>query len=80
MLHAKTRETPKIDRLLAILRAFPRAEPTKKKFVDDVVAWSSTASEHPQGDPQLHHVAGSIFAQGRLFSPRCFRSLLIGFI
>ncbi|KAI4215069.1 MAG: hypothetical protein LQ351_002383 [Letrouitia transgressa] len=51
------------DRLLAILRAFSRAEPTKKKFVDEVLAWSSTVGEHPQGDPQLHHVAGSIFAQ-----------------
>ncbi|KAL8841550.1 MAG: hypothetical protein Q9176_003171 [Flavoplaca citrina] len=51
------------DKLLTILRAFPRREPTKKRFVTEMINWSSSVGEHPLGDPELHHVAGSIFAE-----------------
>ncbi|KAL8985161.1 MAG: hypothetical protein Q9205_001038, partial [Flavoplaca limonia] len=50
-------------KLLTILRAFPRREPTKKRFVTEMINWSSSVGEHPLGDPELHHVAGSIFAE-----------------
>ncbi|KAL8746824.1 MAG: hypothetical protein Q9190_001229, partial [Brigantiaea leucoxantha] len=50
-------------RLLTILRAFPKGEPTKKKFVDEIIAWSSRVGEYLQGDPEFHHVAGSLFAE-----------------
>ncbi|KAL9043215.1 MAG: hypothetical protein Q9180_000042, partial [Flavoplaca navasiana] len=51
------------NKLLTILRAFPRREPTKKRFVTEMINWSSSVGEHPLGDPELHHVAGSIFAE-----------------
>ncbi|CAO1604086.1 MAG: hypothetical protein LQ349_006909 [Xanthoria aureola] len=51
------------SKLLTILRAFPPREPTKKRFVTEMINWSSRVGEHPLGDPELHHVAGSIFAE-----------------
>ncbi|KAL8905425.1 MAG: hypothetical protein Q9171_006660, partial [Xanthocarpia ochracea] len=50
-------------KLLTILRAFPRGEPTKKRFVTEMIHWSSRVGEYPLGDPELHHAAGSIFAE-----------------
>lgn len=52
-------------KLLTVLRAFPPAEPTKKKFVGALIAWSSEFGEYPNGDPELHHVAGTSFAEGK---------------
>jgi len=49
-------------RLLAILRSFPAGEPTRKRFVNEVISWSVKLGEFPAGDPELHHVAGSIYA------------------
>ncbi|KHN95792.1 putative protein family UPF0363 [Metarhizium album ARSEF 1941] len=43
-------------RLLTCLRLFDGEEPTRKK-------WSSKLGEYPAGDPELHHVAGSIYAE-----------------
>ncbi|KAL8808878.1 MAG: hypothetical protein Q9223_003600, partial [Gallowayella weberi] len=53
--------------ILTILRAFPRSEPTKKRFVTEMINWSSKAGDYPYGDPELHHVAGSIFAEGMYY-------------
>ncbi|KAF2854433.1 DUF410-domain-containing protein, partial [Plenodomus tracheiphilus IPT5] len=50
-------------KLLSLLRAFPKDEPTKKKFVGEMIAWSSKFGEFPAGDPEIHHVAGSLFAE-----------------
>ena len=47
-----------------MLRAFPRDEPTKKRFVNEMIAWSAKAGDYPNGDPELHHVAGTLFAEG----------------
>jgi golgi to ER traffic protein 4 len=52
-------------RVLAILRAFPAHEPTKRKFVNEAVAWSAKLGEFPAGDGDVHHVAGSLYADGR---------------
>ncbi|KAL8682178.1 MAG: hypothetical protein Q9224_006798, partial [Gallowayella concinna] len=51
------------SKLLTILRSFPRSEPTKKRFVTEMINWSSKVGDYPFGDPELHHVAGSIFAE-----------------
>lgn len=51
-------------RLLYLLRAFPRREPTRKRFMAEMVAWSAKTSGFPAGDPELHHVAGSLLAEG----------------
>ncbi|KAL9135252.1 MAG: hypothetical protein Q9175_003553 [Cornicularia normoerica] len=49
-------------KLLTLLRAFPSNEPTKKRFVSEMIAWSGKAGDYPNGDPELHHVAGTLFA------------------
>ena len=55
-------ETESRGRILSILRSFPAREPTKKKFVDVMMQWSIDHGEYPNGDPELHHVAGTSFA------------------
>ncbi|GAB7347941.1 hypothetical protein MBLNU459_g5453t1 [Dothideomycetes sp. NU459] len=50
-------------KILGLLRAFPLGEPTKKRFVGEVVGWSARLGEFPAGDPELHHVAGSLYAE-----------------
>ncbi|KAJ4423534.1 hypothetical protein N0V82_001859 [Gnomoniopsis sp. IMI 355080] len=50
-------------RLLTCLRLFESGEPTRKKFVGEMIAWSSKFGEYPAGDPDLHHVAGSLYAE-----------------
>ncbi|KAI4200639.1 MAG: hypothetical protein LQ350_003779 [Teloschistes chrysophthalmus] len=51
------------SKLLTILRAYPLREPTKKRFVTEMITWSSKVGDYPLGDPELHHVAGGIFAE-----------------
>ena len=51
-------------KVLEVLRAFPRDEPTKKRYVTEMIAWSAKAGDYPNGDPELHHVAGTLFAEG----------------
>jgi hypothetical protein len=53
-------------KLLSLLRAFPKDEPTRKKFVNEMIAWSSKFGEYPAGDPEIHHVAGSLYAEGMI--------------
>ncbi|KAK6834644.1 hypothetical protein PG987_009338 [Apiospora arundinis] len=50
-------------KLLTCLRLFPAGEPTRKKYIGEMVAWSSKYGEYPAGDPELHHVAGSLYAE-----------------
>ncbi|KAH8898542.1 DUF410-domain-containing protein [Thozetella sp. PMI_491] len=50
-------------KLLTCLRLFDSEEPTRKKFVDRAVGWSSKFGEYPAGDPELHHVTGSLYAE-----------------
>ncbi|GAB7342469.1 hypothetical protein MBLNU457_g0670t1 [Dothideomycetes sp. NU457] len=50
-------------RLLYLLRTFPAGEPTRKRFVSEMVGWSAKHGEFPAGDPEIHHIAGTLFAQ-----------------
>ncbi|PHH81903.1 hypothetical protein CDD82_7594 [Ophiocordyceps australis] len=50
-------------RLLTCLRLFDSDEPTRKKFISEMMSWSATYGEYPAGDAELHHVAGSLYAQ-----------------
>ncbi|KAI1468431.1 DUF410-domain-containing protein [Daldinia caldariorum] len=52
-------------RLLTCLRLFDSQEPTRKKFIGEIITWSSKFGEYPAGDPELHHVAGSLYAEER---------------
>lgn len=58
-----------LGKLISLMRAFPPNEPTKKRFVSEMIAWSGKATEYPNGDPELHHVAGTLFAEGTYKSP-----------
>lgn len=51
-------------KLLSLLRAFPKDEPTRKKFVNEMIGWSSKLGDYPAGDPEIHHVAGTLYADG----------------
>lgn len=53
-------------KLLSLLRSFPKDEPTKKKFVGEMIGWSAKFGEYPAGDPEIHHVAGTLHAEGML--------------
>ena len=53
-----------LDKVFTLLRAFPQDEPTRKKFVGEAVAWSARMGEFENGDPELHHVAGTVYAEG----------------
>jgi hypothetical protein len=55
-------------KLLSLLRAFPKDEPTRKKFVNEMVGWSAKWGEFPAGDPEVHHVAGSLYAESMFTS------------
>ncbi|MCJ1312767.1 hypothetical protein MMC25_006443 [Agyrium rufum] len=49
-------------KVLAILRAFPSDEPTKKKFISEIIGWSAQFGEYANGDSELHHIAGTLYA------------------
>ncbi|RMZ75295.1 hypothetical protein DV738_g5537, partial [Chaetothyriales sp. CBS 135597] len=51
--------------LLNVLEAFPPDEPNRKRFINDMIAWSSSGKnveKFPYGDPDLHHAAGALYA------------------
>ncbi|MCJ1472811.1 hypothetical protein MMC13_001460 [Lambiella insularis] len=50
-------------KLFALLRAFPPEEPTKKRFVDEMISWSIKYGDYENGDPELHHVAGTLYVE-----------------
>ncbi|KAI0914012.1 hypothetical protein F4824DRAFT_490344 [Ustulina deusta] len=50
-------------KLLTCLRLFDSEEPTRKKYIGEIISWSSRFGEYPAGDPELHHVAGSLYAE-----------------
>ncbi|KAF2114998.1 hypothetical protein BDV96DRAFT_493872 [Lophiotrema nucula] len=50
-------------KILTLLRAFPKDEPTRKKVITETIAWSAKLGEYPAGDPELHHVAGTLYAE-----------------
>ncbi|RJE21296.1 DUF410 domain protein [Aspergillus sclerotialis] len=50
-------------RLIEILREFPAEEPTRKRFIQEMISWSGRFGPIERGDPELHHVAGSVYAE-----------------
>lgn len=65
------------QRLIDILRAFPPGEPTRKRFLQEMISWSGKFGELERGDPDLHHAAGSLYAEeGEAYEAE--RHLLLG--
>lgn len=68
-------------KVLALLRDFDSEEPTRKKFIGEMIGyvfyifhrkcatdpprWSARCGDYPAGEPELHHVAGSLYAEER---------------
>jgi len=51
------------SKLLEVFRAFPREEPTRKRFVNEMVAWSAKFGELERGDMEIHHEVGRVYAE-----------------
>ncbi|KAL2163086.1 hypothetical protein VTH06DRAFT_6922 [Thermothelomyces fergusii] len=50
-------------KLLTCLRLFATGEPMRKKFIKEMIDWSKKLGDFPAGDPELHHVVGSMYAE-----------------
>ncbi|KAI9784999.1 MAG: hypothetical protein M1839_001196 [Geoglossum umbratile] len=50
-------------KLIELLRLFQPEEPSRKRFIGEFITWSSRFGEFPAGDPELHHVAGALYAE-----------------
>ncbi|KAK3378544.1 hypothetical protein B0H63DRAFT_397898 [Podospora didyma] len=50
-------------KLLTCLRLFDSEEPTRKKYIKVMIEWSKKFGDYPAGDPELHHVVGSLYAE-----------------
>ena len=51
-------------------------EITQKTWTDCCIRWSSRTGEFPAGDPELHHVAGTLYAEGQNLV-KCFGILRV---
>ncbi|KAE8351183.1 DUF410 domain protein [Aspergillus coremiiformis] len=50
-------------RLIELLHEFPPEEPTRKRFIHEMIGWSGRFGPLERGDPELHHAAGSVYAE-----------------
>lgn len=71
------------SRAVEILKAFPPGEPTRKRFIQELVNWSTRAEiegAHPErGDAELHHEIGVVLAdEGEAYDAE--RHLLLGLV
>ncbi|KAA8643199.1 hypothetical protein EYZ11_012542 [Aspergillus tanneri] len=48
--------------LIELLHEFPPGEPTRKRFIQEMIGWSSRYGPLQRGDPELHHAAGLTYA------------------
>ncbi|QSL66765.1 hypothetical protein MERGE_001151 [Pneumocystis wakefieldiae] len=61
-------DTSSKTRLLDILYLYGSSEPTRKRFINEILSWSSKWGEACVGDADLHHNIGVLLAQeGDLF-------------
>ena len=57
-----------LERLIELLREFPSDEPTRRRFIQEMIVWSARFGPLERGDPDLHHAIGSVYAKGWLLS------------
>ncbi|CRG88759.1 Golgi to ER traffic protein 4 [Talaromyces islandicus] len=50
-------------RLIELLREFPPDEPSRKRYISEIIGWSSKFGPLERGDPELHHAVGSVYAE-----------------
>ncbi|KAL1959980.1 hypothetical protein VTO42DRAFT_648 [Malbranchea cinnamomea] len=51
------------QRLIELLREFPSDEPTRKRFINEMIGWSIRFGETERGDAELHHAVGVVLAE-----------------
>lgn len=56
-----------LERLIELLREFPPEEPSRKRYISEIIGWSSKFGPLERGDAELHHAAGSVYAEGIAF-------------
>ncbi|KAF7591977.1 hypothetical protein BBP40_000824 [Aspergillus hancockii] len=49
--------------LVELLHEFPPEEPTRKRFIQEMIGWSGRFGPLERGDPDLHHAVGSVYAE-----------------
>ncbi|KAF8427270.1 hypothetical protein EV426DRAFT_699093 [Tirmania nivea] len=49
-------------RIFTLMSLIPSEEPSRRKFVKEAVAWSAKHSLYPAGDPELHHLVGTLYS------------------
>lgn len=52
------------ERLIELLRDFPSDEPTRKRYIQEMIGWSAKFGPLERGDADLHHAVGSVYAEG----------------
>ncbi|KAJ5449607.1 uncharacterized protein N7458_006056 [Penicillium daleae] len=50
-------------RLIELLREFPSEEPTRKRYIQEIIGWSGRHGPLERGDAELHHAVGSVYAE-----------------
>ncbi|KAI5854813.1 hypothetical protein BZA05DRAFT_392648 [Tricharina praecox] len=50
------------SRLVELITMMPAEEPSRKRFINETIAWTSKFGEFPAGDPELHHFIGNLYA------------------
>ncbi|KAJ5570327.1 uncharacterized protein N7459_009757 [Penicillium hispanicum] len=50
-------------RLIELLHEFPSDEPTRKRYIQEMIGWSGRFGPLERGDPDLHHAVGSVYAE-----------------
>ncbi|KAL5360325.1 hypothetical protein BJX96DRAFT_175186 [Aspergillus floccosus] len=50
-------------RLIELLHEFPPEEPTRRRYIQEMIAWSGRCGPLERGDPDLHHAAGTVYAE-----------------
>lgn len=50
--------------MIELLREFPSEEPTRKRFIQEIIGWSGRFGPVERGDPELHHASGTVYAEG----------------
>lgn len=64
-------------RVIEILKAFPLAEPTRKKYIQELTSWAVRTSDSERGDVDINHEIGLVLAQeGEAYDAE--RHLLLG--
>lgn len=53
--------------MIQLLKEFPVEEPTRKRYINEIVQWSAEFGDFETGDPDIHHAVGSILATGGFF-------------